>query len=124
MGRIEVAWQKWVDESLIDLIRLKLEGGAHGLDDWLESSGSRYASAQRRGVKVYVDVSIDGKFDKLAAPPSPLPLIYLENPKTYLRVLESITKGIMSSTADGVLIYEAQDTPWAIFEAIRVGAGR
>jgi hypothetical protein len=124
MGRMEVAWGKWADEGLIDIIRLELEGGAHGLDDWLQSSARRYASVQRRGVKVYVDVSINGKFDKPIAPSSPVPTTYQESPAKYLRVLESITKGIMNSSADGAFIYEAQDTPQAMFDAIRLGAGR
>ncbi len=101
-----------------------MEGGAHGLDDWLQASASRYASAQRRGVKVYVDVSIDGKFEKLTSPPSPLPITYTESPRTYLQVLKDVTKGIMNSSADGAFIYEAQDTPSSIFDAIRSGAGR
>jgi len=124
MGRMEVAWGKWADEGLVDIIRLKVEGGAHGLDDWLQSSGRRYASVQRRGVRVYVDVSINGQFDKPIPPSSPLPITYQESPAKYLRVLESITKGIMNSSADGAFVYEAQDTPQPVFDAIRLGAGR
>ncbi|MBC8167157.1 MAG: hypothetical protein H7Y20_14965 [Bryobacteraceae bacterium] len=124
MGRMEVAWQKWVEEGLIDVIRLNVDGGAHGLDDWLQSSAKQYSSAQRRGVKVYVDVSIDGTFERLMNPPVPLPISYKENPTVYLRVLNDTVKGIMSSSADGAFFYEAQDTPQPIYQAIRSGAQR
>jgi uncharacterized lipoprotein YddW (UPF0748 family) len=124
MGRMQVDWRRWAEEGLIDIIRLSVDGGAHGLDDWRASSSKTYAEAQRRGVKLYVDVSIDGAFQKLSNFDGPLPLSFAEHPEQYVRVIRDVTRGILASSADGAFFYEAQDTPAQIYEAIRQGAGR
>ena len=124
LGRMKIDWKKWVDEKLIDIIRLNVDHRKHGFDDWKDASAQTYRYAQDRSVKVYVDCSISGTFDMLKRPPAPLPITEARQPDVYYSIISETTRSILNSSADGVFYYEAGDNKDALYQAIRKGAGR
>ena len=80
--------------------------------------------AQDRGVRVYCDCAIEGKWDKLKDPPAPLPITEADHPDHYFQVLGSATRRILNSTADGIYYYEAGDNGPRTWNTIRKAAGR
>lgn len=124
LGRIRIDWRKWAEERLIDVIRLNVDHRKHGYDDWVDHSAATYRHAQDRGVRVYVDCSIDGSFDKLKNPPDLLPIREAVQPDLFYRIITETTRNILNSSADGVFYYEAADNTDNLYEAIRKGSGR
>jgi len=107
LGRYEIQWRAWCDQRLVDVIRLIVGHRKHGYDDWVQSAAETYKYAQDRGVRVYCDCAIEGKWDRLKDPPAPLPITETGQPDLYFRVLGDATRKILSSSADGIYYYEA-----------------
>ena len=124
LGRYDVQWRKWCDEKLLDVIRVIVGHRKHGYDDWVDSAAGEYKYAQDRGVRVYCDCAIEGKWDKLNDPPAPLPITEADHPDLYFQVLGDATRRILRGTADGIYYYEAGDNGPRTWNTIRQAAGR
>ena len=106
LGRFHVDWETWVEEGLVDMIRLNVDHRRFGYDDWIANSASTYKKAQDKGVKILVDCAIEGKYDEVEDPPAALPIVKTEQPDLYFELMDSMVRKMLDSTADGIAYYE------------------
>lgn len=106
LGHFHINWEKWVEENLIDTIRLNIDHRKFGYDDWVAHSAKKYKLAQDRGVKVYLDCAIEGNYDKMENPPGPLPIYKAAQPERFFELMGTMTRKMLNSSADGIVYYE------------------
>lgn len=107
VGRIQLDWETWAKERLIDTIYLIADHRKFGYDDWQADSARIFKPAQEQGVKVVVHADISSKkIDKLENSPYPLPVL---DRTQYFSLLEDYVHRMLRSSADGVHFYEAKD---------------
>jgi len=107
MGRFHHDWQAWVEEDLVDAIVLVAEHRRFGAKDWKENSEAKFQQARDKGKKVYLWAATEYMIDQMEDAPGPLPLNITEDRELFLRGLERGIHQCMSTTADGVYLYEA-----------------
>lgn len=106
LGRYHIDWRTWVEEDLVDAIRLNVDHRRFGYDDWQAHSAETYGFAQERGVRVYVDCAIEQRYDQVEDSPKPLPIAKAEDPDAFFGLMGKMTTLMLRSSADGVLFYE------------------
>ena len=106
LGRYHIDWPTWVDEGLVDGIRLNVDHRRFGFDDWTAHSAATYQTAQDRGVKVYVDCAIEGRYDQVEDAPAPLPIAKTEHPGMFFSLMQTMVAKMLRSSADGIVYYE------------------
>ena len=119
LGWFDVAWEQWVDEKLIDEIRLNVDHRKFGYDDWTANSRNTYRKAQDAGVKVFIDCALDYTYDRMANPPVALPVTREKMGDDFYKLQEDMTLKMLQTSADGVFFYEHCGTDSPTFEAIR-----
>ncbi|MFC1526733.1 hypothetical protein ACFL6X_07990 [Candidatus Latescibacterota bacterium] len=119
LGHFHLDWPAWVDEDLVDGVRLNVDHRRFGYDDWVKDSSRIYAGAQARGKRVLVDGALDARVDQLADPPRPLPIRQEDDADYYFGLVEEMVTRMLSSSADGVFFYEHCNTDSRFWEAIR-----
>jgi len=120
LGRYYVDWETMVDEGLIDGIRLNVDHRRFGYDDWVAHSADTYKWAQDRGVNVYIDCAIEGRYDQLESPPQPLPISREEDPGAYFELMGTMVRKMLDTSADGLVYYEHcgnDDRTWKTLRA-------
>ena len=126
LGRYHYDWKTWVDEGLMDDIRLNIDHRRFGCDDWEESSAETYGYAQKKGVSVHIDCAIEGRYDEMKNPPKALPIPKIDDPETFFRLMREMTARMLTGSADGVFFYEHcgnDDRSWEAISAARKDAG-
>ena len=126
LGRYHIDWRTWVDEGLVDAIRLITDHRRMGHDDWFAASADTYRYAQERGVKVYADACLRGRIDRIEDPPLPLPLSRDRDPETFYSFYAEKVRAMLTSSADGVFFYEHADAAprtWGALRAAKRAAG-
>ena len=106
LGRYHLDWETWVEEGLIDGIRLNVDHRKFGYDDWMAHSAATYRQAQEQGVQVYLDCAIEGSYDKLENPPAPLPIGKAQQPDLFFELMGTMARKILETSADGIVYYE------------------
>jgi hypothetical protein len=119
LGWFDIDWKKWVDEKMIDEIRLCTDHRKFGYDDWIAHSAKTYRYAQDKGVKVLIDCAIEGSYDQMENPPNPLPIEKSKNPDFFFSLMEQITIKMLNTTADGVFFYEHCGNDQRTWQAIQ-----
>ena len=106
LGRYHIDWRTWVKEGLVDAIRLNVDHRRFGYDDWVAASAEKYRFAQERGIRVFIDCAIEGRYDQLENSPEPPPIRKDKDPETFFHLMGEMTEKILRSSADGVFFYE------------------
>lgn len=119
LGWFDIDWKTWVDEKLVDEIRLNIDHRKFGYDDWVADSADTYRYAQDKGVKVLVDCSIEGSYDRMENPPAPLPIEKTKNPDLFYSLMEKMTLNMLNTSADGVFFYEYTGNDQRTWNAIQ-----
>jgi len=119
LGWFDIAWEQWVEEGLIDEIRLIVDHRKFGFDDWVANSQHTYKKAQDAGVKVYIDCAIESEYDKMENPPCKLPITKKDNPDVFFSLMENMTFKMLNTTADGVLFYDHPGNDERTWKALR-----
>jgi hypothetical protein len=119
LGRFQVDWKRWVDEDLIDAIRLNVDHRRFGYDDWQAASRQTFGQAQERGVKLYLDCAIEGRYDQMEDPPAPLPITKADQPELFFELMGDMARRMLESDADGVVYYEHAGNDARTWKALR-----
>jgi uncharacterized lipoprotein YddW (UPF0748 family) len=126
LGRYHVDWRTWVQEGLIDAIRLNVDHRRFGYDDWVAVSAEKYRFAQERGVRVFIDCAIERQYDQLENPPKPLPIRRDDDPETFFQLMGDMAEKMLKGSADGLFFYEHcgnNERTWRTISAARGAAG-
>jgi len=119
LGWFDIAWEQWVEEGLLDEIRLNIDHRKFGFDDWVAKSQYTYKKAQDAGVKVYIDCAIEDEYDKMENPPYELPVTKKYHPEAFFSLMEDMTAKMLNTTADGVCFYDHPGNDERTWKAIR-----
>lgn len=119
LGHFPLDWPTWVEEDLVDGIRLNVDHRRFGYDDWVKDSSRLYFGAQERGKRVLVDCALDARIDQLENPPRPLPIRQQDDTDFYFGLVEEVVGKMLASSADGVFFYEHCNTDPRFWETIR-----
>jgi uncharacterized lipoprotein YddW (UPF0748 family) len=106
LGWFDIDWRRWVDEKLIDEIRLNIDHRKFGYDDWVAHSAQTYRYAQDKGVKVFIDCGIESKYDRMENPPAKLPITKKDQPDLFFQLMHDMTLKMLNTSADGIFYYE------------------
>ena len=126
LGRYRIDWPTWVEESLVDGIRLNIDHRRFGYDDWMAASSRTYKKAQDGKVPVLIDCAIEGRYDQVENPPRPLPIVKAEDPDAFFGLMGKMIGKILKSSADGIAFYEHcgnDDRTWETIAAAVKAAG-
>lgn len=125
LGRYNIDWPTWVEEGLIDGIRLNIDHRRFGYDDWMANSARLYKKAQEKDVPVLIDCAIEGRYDKVENPPKPLPILKKEDPDNYFGLMGNMIQKMLKTSADGISFYEHSgndDRTWKTIAEARKAA--
>jgi uncharacterized lipoprotein YddW (UPF0748 family) len=117
LGRYHIDWETWVDEGLIDGIRLNADHRRFGYDDWIANSAATYKKAQDKGVKVLIDCAMDRVYDKSDDPATRhSPPRRDHQPES---LMETMIGKILGTSADGIVYYEHASSGPGTWKAMR-----
>jgi len=119
LGRFHVDWETWAHERLIDSIRLNVDHGRFGYDDWMAHSAQTYKKVQEMGVRVYVDCGLEGYYNLLEDAPAPLPIDKSAQPELYFGLMAKMVGKMLSTSADGVFYYEHNNGDARVWQTLR-----
>ena len=124
LGRYHIDWPTWVEEGLIDGIRLNIDHRRFGYDDWVAASAQTYREARDKGVSVIIDCAIESRYDEVNDPPKPLPIRKDEDPDAFFELMGTMIRKMLASSADGIAFYEHCSNDDRTWDTIAAAQGR